>query len=103
MTGQPDVRTACVQLRKPNGDIDVGQVTYGYYIVEGDVLTMTDCDGFPVKDESGQTFTHTLLPDDNPEAIGCHLTRKVRQALRKETPVQERFRQKIVYPRTGVA
>ena len=43
----PEVRNVTVILRNPNTSVpgDTGQVTIGYYTVEGDTLTMTDITG----------------------------------------------------------
>ena len=58
----PDVKqvTAIVSNPSPLDPSDTGRVTVGYYIMEDDLLTMTDGDGKPFRGRSGEKVTHKL-------------------------------------------
>jgi hypothetical protein len=46
------VRTVFATIRNPSGPGDVSQ---GFYLVEGNMLTMTNLEGIPVRDVDGDT------------------------------------------------
>ena len=45
------VKSVAVSVRSPNpaDPTDAGRAVVGFYVLEGDVLTMTDIDGKPVR------------------------------------------------------
>jgi hypothetical protein len=71
-----NVHRVFVQIRKPDGPGDQGQVSEGFYIVEGATLIMTRGDGTPVDD---RLHRHELRDGDNADAIAQVLTRKIRR------------------------
>lgn len=76
------------------------QVTYGFYTVTEDVLTMAHEDGQPVE-LSGMTFTHNLKTGDNPDAIAAVLTGQIRKMMQGE--IVPGFNDPLSYPMQGVA
>ena len=50
----------------------------GYYVLEGDVLTMTDGNGVPVRRRyGGDLYRHTLQEGEDPSVIAKRLTLSV--------------------------
>lgn len=92
-----DVRHVVCQIRPATAD-DLGQVSDGFYVIEGQTLTMTGPDGEPVK-AGEHIYQHQLREGDNPDAIARVLTKQIRQALTSATDFQRRLR----YPRAGIA
>ena len=76
------------------------QITYGFYTITDNVLTMAHDDGEPV-DISGMTFTHSLRPNDNPDAIAAVMAGKIRKMMMGEKV--EGFTDALNYPRQGIA
>src|SRR5215472_1344967 len=62
----PEVHSVQVQIERPKGTF-AGRVVEGRYIVEGNVLSLTNHDGVPVRDAEGKAYTHKLEPGDNPK------------------------------------
>lgn len=92
-----DVKRVIVALRNPTPGVagDGGQVTEGYYLVEGDKLTMTDSTGKPMRRPSdGEFYTHKLKPDENPHTIAGRLTKTIRERLHGD---DNGFNRRIVY------
>lgn len=89
-----------VQLSFPKGDDDPGRTTFGYYVVEDGILTMTDGEGTPVrKPHNGDFYRHKLRPDDNPRAIAGVLTREIRLAAHGG---MEGFNRPLTYRNFGI-
>jgi hypothetical protein len=90
-----------VQIRKPDSADDTGQVSEGFYIVDGTTLIMTRGDGTPV---DGRMYRHELRDGENPEAIAQVLTRKIRrQKLGLGDGSPEGFNRPLRYGRQGIA
>jgi hypothetical protein len=80
----PEVRNVIVILRNPSANVpgDTGQVTIGYYTVEGDTLTMTDSTGKPMRRHSdGEVYTHKLKAGDDPHTIAGLKTKTIRTMI----------------------
>jgi hypothetical protein len=95
------VHRVIVQIRKPDGIDDTGQISEGFYIVEDATLIMTRGDGTPVDE---RLYRHELRDGDNPEAIAQVLTRKIRRqklGLTDDSP--EGFNRPLRYGRQGIA
>ena len=60
----PKVEQVCIQIARPDGDYP-GQVSYGFYTVEGKKLTMTDSEGVPVRRRNGGLVQHELRDGEN--------------------------------------
>jgi hypothetical protein len=76
-----EVRQVTVTIKPPKGSYP-GQVTYGWYTLQDDVVTLTDREGNPAGEETGRKFTHRLAPGEDARAIACKLTKELRLALR---------------------
>ena len=44
-----EVKSVAVNVRSPNPADPAARTTVGFYVLEGNVLTMTDIDGKPVR------------------------------------------------------
>jgi len=99
-----EVQSVVVQVRPCSEREPAGAVTYGYFTIDDNVLTMTGSDGMPVRDPvSGEMWTHKLEPGEDARNVARRLTLKVRRSLRGETEAQERFREPIKLPKLGIA
>ena len=76
----PDVRQVIIQLQ-PQSANNPGQVSYGYYVLEGAVLTMTDGAGRPFRRLSGDVVKKTLERGEDPDAVALRLTRTIREEI----------------------
>lgn len=95
------VHRVFVQIRKPDSPGDQGQVSEGFYIVEGTTLVMTRGDGTPVDDRQ---YRHELREGDNPDAIAQVLTRKIRrQKLGITDDSPDGFNRPLRYGTQGIA
>jgi len=74
---------------------------YGFYIIEGDVLTMTDEKGKPATDPSGKTYSQKL-DGESPRIIAARLTKKLRLAFRGKAGNSD-FNRPLIYPKIGIA
>lgn len=92
-----DVQKVIVQLQSATFG-DPGQVTEGFFIIEGDQLVMTHGDGSPVDDQ----YRHTLKPGDNPRAIAGVLTKQIRRSMLGITEASEAFNRPIRYAGSGL-
>jgi len=95
----PEINKVTIYLRAPSG-YDPGQVSFGYYTLEGNKLTMTDGDGKPFRRASGDAVQHTLRPGDNPDSIACVLARDLRKQLHGDSAG---FWRRIDWPATSIA
>jgi hypothetical protein len=96
-----NVNRVWVQIRKPDGDGDHGQVSEGFYIVEGATLIMTRGDGSPVDE---RLYRHELRDGENPEPIARMLTKTIRRqklGLGDDSP--DGFNRPLRYRPQGVA
>jgi hypothetical protein len=96
----PKVEQVCIQIARPDGDYP-GQVSYGFYTVEGKKLTMTDSEGVPVRRRNGGLVQHELRDGENSQSIASVLTRQFRNHLQGDG--LRDFGKKLVYPKIGVA
>src|SRR5690349_3146685 len=65
----PEVRCVVAVVSNPIGPDDPGRATYGYYILEDGLLTMTDGNGTPVRNTFGEKETHRLQDGEDPDYI----------------------------------
>ena len=92
------VHRVIVQIRAPS-PLDPGQVSEGFYVVEGGVLIMTRPDGSPVDPDR---FRHALKDGDSPAAIAGVLTKLVRKSLAGMSEDEERFGRRLSYQPAGI-
>ena len=98
----PEVKSVAVSVGNPTGPDDPGRATIGYYVLEGDVLTMTDGDGVPVRRRyGGELYKQTLQEGDNPSVIAGRMTLAI---WRTNTGGDGRggFNRRLSYPPLGV-
>jgi hypothetical protein len=57
----PEVFAITVQIKPPSRRLPAGQVAHGYFTFVDGVVTVTDCDGHPVRDEHGRLYTRNLI------------------------------------------
>src|SRR5258707_14027040 len=79
-----DVRqvTAIISNPSPHDPTDMGRCTVGYYVVEGNLLTMTYGDGQTCDGKSVEKITHRLQAGDEPTVIANRLTMQIHRASR---------------------
>jgi hypothetical protein len=99
MSDKPEVYKVTVQIRGPEGD-DPGQVSVGYYTLDGQVLTMTDGEGRPVRRGNGEQYIHRLQEGEGAQAVAKRLTREVRLMARGETVAG--FHRKLNFSTEGI-
>ena len=95
----PEIHTVFVQTEAPKSDFH-GRVIEGKYIVEGDLVTLTNRRGDPVRDAEGRTCTQKLIADDNPKQIAGLLTKKFAKARRGNNASPPGFLDPIEYPKS---
>ena len=76
-------------------------MTIGYYVLDGDVLTMTDGDGKPFRGRTGDLVTHRLQPGEDPTIIAKRLTLSIYRTVRGDDRAD--FHRRIVYSDLGLA
>jgi hypothetical protein len=74
---QLKIERVIVTIRPSDPDSgDPGSARFGYYTVEGDLLTMTNEAGVPLKNDRDELVTATLEEGSDARAIASVLTRK---------------------------
>jgi len=96
----PDVKSVTIQVRTPSGPGDTGQVSFGFYVVENGLLTMTDGDGKPVRRRDGDLMQRKLKPGDDAETIARILTRNFRMHVQGDSAG---FNRRLDYKPLGIA
>jgi hypothetical protein len=70
-------------LRNPSSrPDDRGAVTRGFYILDGNKITMTDSSGTPIRRGTGDLYTHVLKADENEATWAGILTKQIRTSIR---------------------
>lgn len=90
----------------PGKQDDHGQVTNGFYKLEGELLTMTDGDGTPMRKPNGDFYTHKLRAGENHNIIARVLTMEVWRMVHGKTKGDTSgtgFNRPLNYPSSGVA
>ena len=95
----PEVQIVFVQTEAPKGNFP-GRVVEGKYIVDGDLVTLTDRRGEPVRDAEGKTCTQKLNAGDNPKQIAGLLTKKFAKARRGNNAPPSGLSGPIEYPKS---
>jgi hypothetical protein len=79
-------KSVVVTTAKPSGPGDLGEVAEGFYFCDGDLLTMCDRDGIPLRDENnGQRITHHLASGESEKAVAKRFTLKIFRMARGDT------------------
>jgi hypothetical protein len=74
---RPKVERVIVTIRPSDPETgDPGSARFGYYTVEGELLTMTDENGTPIKNDRDETVTAVLEHGSDARAIASVFTRK---------------------------
>jgi hypothetical protein len=103
MTDKPEVFTVYAQVRAPRGPSDPGAVVEGAYIVTDGVVTLTDRQGNPVRDQHGKLYTKKIANGDSARTIAARMTKDFRSMLRGKDGRVSGFTGPIVYPKFGIA
>jgi len=98
---RPEVHKVIAQVEAPSKSSPAGRVTTGFYVVAKGVLTMTDADGIPMRNTSGELYTHKLGKDENAASMACVMTKEVRAAVHGYSVVSGPKREPLVYPKEG--
>jgi hypothetical protein len=93
-----EVKEVTAILSNPTGRDEVGQITYGFYTIEGQKLTMTDGEGTPVRRKNGDLVQHTLGEGENPDDVARRLTKDFRRHIHGDSPD---FNRPLSYPKRG--
>jgi len=95
-------KAVIVIVSNPVGKKDAGIVAEGFYTRDGDLLTMTDRDGNPIRDDNtGERVTVRLQPGQDEKAEAKRATLRLHRAGRDE--VSAAFNRRIEYGRSGLA
>ena len=74
---KPKVERVIVTIRPGDPETgDPGAARFGYYIVEGDLLTMTDENGSPLKTAQDKLITAVLASPSDAHGVAASLVRK---------------------------
>jgi hypothetical protein len=99
----PEVKAVTVILANPSGrPNDYGQVTRGFYVLNGTKLTLTDSKGVPVRRSSGDPVVRELKDGDDPTQIAGILTREFRRHIHGTSGIPG-FSGPLRYPKSGLA
>jgi hypothetical protein len=87
-----------IQLSRPRDDYP-GEVEFGHYTIDDSVLTLTDAAGTPLKGPTGEVYSRTLVPEDDPRSIARVLLRQ----HRSERSWKSGFHRTLTLPEQGFA
>ena len=74
---KPKVERVIVTIRPGDPETgDPGAARFGYYTVEGDLLTMTDENGTPLKTDQDKLITAVLASPSDAHGVAASLVRK---------------------------
>lgn len=96
------IKSAVAIVSNPVNAKDTGEVAQGNYTLENGVLTMTDADGVPLRDENtGGRIEMRLLPGESETVAARRLTLKIHRAANGDQLAG--FHKRIDYGRWGLA
>ena len=98
----PDVKQVTAIVSNPSSldPTDTGRVTIGYYVLEGNLLTMTDGEGKPFRGTSGERVTQKIQAGEDPSIVAKRLTMRIYRMVRGDGMAG--FNRPILYPSSGV-
>jgi hypothetical protein len=70
----PEIKSVIVTTANPIGRGDLGQCEEGFYVVEGDVLTMVTATGEPLRGVMGERITARLTSGEEARGVAKRLT-----------------------------
>ena len=73
------VETVHVATRNPRNDEDPGECAIVHFVVDNNVVKVTDKDGHMLRYPDGEPCKKALGPDDNPRQIAARLGRGYRR------------------------
>jgi hypothetical protein len=94
-----EIRAVYATLRAPSGS-DPGQVSQGWYRIEGNFLQMLTSKGDPIADKR---FRVRLQVGQDHQSIARELTREIRREALGSTAETEAFNRPMNFERIGLA
>ena len=91
------IHRVIVTIYPPREDGYPGQVEEGYYLREGNVVSLVSHEGVPVR-RDGKTYSKALGSGEDPHQIAGRLLRQFYQSRREKN----RFNRQIIYPRSSL-
>ncbi len=85
----------CWAQVRPRDSNDQGEVMLVCFTIDGDMLTVVDETGTPLRGKQG-IYQHRLLDGEDPKRIAGRLMRQFRTAR------QQNFYRTIAYPKLGI-
>jgi hypothetical protein len=73
------VETVHVQTRQPRNDEDPGECAIIHFVVDNNVVKVTDKDGAMLRYPDGEPCKRTLEPGENPRQVAARLSRGYRR------------------------
>jgi hypothetical protein len=70
-----NIQTVHITIRNPYNDADAGECAIINYVVDGNVVKVTDQDGHMLRFAKGEPCKQVLGPGDNPRQIAARLGR----------------------------
>lgn len=97
-----EVHECTVIVANPTSSDDVGRAEIAYFtMTDGNLLTMTDAEGVPLRDSNtGDRITHRLGAGENRNAVAKRLRAKIYRDDRGDGV--EGFGRRIDYPKWGL-
>ena len=85
----PSVFPITVEIQPPSRRYPAGKVAHGYFTFVDHVVAVTDCDGYPVRDEHGKLYERRIDPSAthaDAESAARFLFKEFRLAVLGNTP-----------------
>jgi hypothetical protein len=79
----------CVQTRPCHDDDDAGEISEGWFSIDGKTVTVTNANG-------GYVGSRTMLKGEDARVVA-------KQLLREKAPESEAFNRRLIYPGAGLA
>ena len=80
-----DIRSVFVITSNPIHKGELGTCEQGWFVRDGDTITMTSADGVPVCDgDTGGRVTHRLAPGEHEKDVAKRLTLRMHRATQRD-------------------
>jgi hypothetical protein len=102
MPESSEIKSVVVIVANPIRKGDLGEVAEGHYLVENGIITMTNADGIPLRDDNtGRRITHTLERGEDAKGVAKRLV--LRQYRTQHRDEMSGFHRRIDYGPSSVA